>query len=82
MLVPITVDKNIEDSSMTYPAQRLQAFGQKDHLRSYGPDYIDRLRNAGFAVKITKVNELINAEDVIRMGLTEASGDIYYCTHS
>ncbi len=80
LLVPITGKQTFEDPSIVDPAMRLKAFGQEDHVRRYGPDYADRLRDAGFAVKVFKVSDLADARDAERMGLTRASGDIYYCT--
>jgi SAM-dependent methyltransferase len=78
--VPITSKTTYEDATIVDPEERLKAFGQKDHVRRYGPDYLDRLRDAGFTVEIIKVKDLANDEDAVRMGLTPASGDIYYCT--
>lgn len=80
LLVPITSKKTFEDKSIVNPQERLDAFGQKDHVRRYGPDYIERLRDAGFTVEITKVSDLASSHDIITMGLTAASGEIYYCT--
>lgn len=80
LLVPITVERTFEDSSIIDPEERVKFFGQADHVRSYGPDYVDRLREAGFGVQITSASDLVNAEDAIMMGLTAASGNIYYCT--
>jgi SAM-dependent methyltransferase len=37
-----------EDPSVEGPEERLRAFGQEDHVRIYGWDLLDRLRNAGF----------------------------------
>lgn len=78
--VPITSNKTFEDSSIVDPKERLKAFGQEDHVRCYGPDYIERLRDAGFTVEIIKVSDLANDDEAVRMGLTLASGAIYYCT--
>lgn len=80
LLVPIYCDKTFEDPSIKDPAERLKVFGQEDHVRRYGPDYADRLREAGFAVEVTKVGDLFNRHEVEMMGLTPASGDIYYCS--
>jgi len=80
LIVPITADKTFEDPSIVDPSERLKAFGQDDHVRRYGPDYIDRLRESGFKVKASSVPELFDEDDIVRMGLTPASGDIYYCT--
>lgn len=80
LLVPITRKKTFEDPSIVEPIERLKAFGQADHVRRYGPDYVDRLREAGFSVDTTKVNDLVQSDEAVRMGLTTASGEIYYCT--
>ena len=80
LLVPITSDETFEDPTISTPEGQLKAFGQEDHVRRYGPDYIDRLREAGFAVEMTKIIDLVNRKEAVRMGLTPESGDIYYCT--
>ena len=78
--VPISREKTFEDSSIVDPQERLKAFGQEDHVRVYGLDYVERLRDAGFNVEVIKVNDLTDSETATRMGLTPASGQIYYCT--
>lgn len=80
LLVPIASERTFEDSSIVDPKERLKAFGQEDHVRRYGPDYVERLRDAGFTVEITEVGDLANSDETARMGLTLASGEIYYCT--
>lgn len=52
--VPISykMDKTYEDSSITDPAERENAFGQRDHVRIYGLDYFDRLKKIGFDVEV------------------------------
>lgn len=80
LLVPITVDRTLEDPTIIDPSERLRVFGQKDHVRRYGPDFVDRLREAGFTVTVTRVSDLFEPADSIRMGLTSVSGEIYHCT--
>jgi SAM-dependent methyltransferase len=41
-----------EDFSITDPMDRERAFGQNDHVRIYAMDYVDRLKQAGFAVEL------------------------------
>jgi hypothetical protein len=79
LLVPITAERTFEDPSIVDPQERLRVFGQEDHVRRYGPDYLDRLQEAGFRVTVTTVADLVEPEEGVRMGLTAASGDIYYC---
>lgn len=44
-------EKTYEDFSITSPEERTKHFGQYDHVRIYGRDYFNRLRNVGFSVK-------------------------------
>jgi len=80
LLVPITADKTFEDLSINTPEERLKVFGQENHVRRYGQDFVERLREAGFKVEVIKVNDLARPEEIVLMGLTPASGEIYYCT--
>lgn len=79
LLVPITADRTMEDPTVTDPADRLRLYGQADHVRRYGPDYVDRLREAGFEVAITQVSDLIQEDEAARMGLAATSAQIYHC---
>jgi SAM-dependent methyltransferase len=79
LLVPITADRTMEDPSVTDPAERLRLYGQADHVRRYGPDYADRLREAGFDVAITQGSDLLQKDDAVRMGLAATSAQIYDC---
>ncbi len=78
--VPITGEETFEDPSIVDPQERLKAFGQEDHVRRYGPDYVERLRDSGFDVEMITVDDLAESDEAERMGLTRASGEIYFCT--
>jgi len=80
LLVPISGDKTFEDPSITDPAERLKLFGQEDHVRRYGTDYIERLKEAGFKVDVTIPSDFLSKEEITRMSLTGAVGEIYYCS--
>jgi len=81
LLVPITAEITFEDSSITSAEGRLAAFGQSDHARRYGPDYIMRLRKAGFSVEMKTIEDLHSTEEIVKMGMTNAdAGEIYFCT--
>lgn len=79
LLVPITADKTFEDPSITDPSERLKLFGQKDHVRRYGPDYLDRLKKVGFHVTVTRASDFMRSEEIIRMGIVDQE-EIYHCT--
>jgi SAM-dependent methyltransferase len=80
LLVPISGEITFEDSTIVAPCERLRAFEHEDHVRRYGADYIDRLREAGFNVAVSRASDLFTKDEIIRMGLTPACGEIYYCT--
>nr|WP_289847887.1 class I SAM-dependent methyltransferase [Aliiglaciecola lipolytica] len=52
--VPISLnsEQTYEDFSIDTDEGRLHAFGQEDHVRLYGNDYGDRLKQAGFDVQV------------------------------
>ena len=70
--VPILQKTTFEDPSVTSEAERLRVFGQEDHVRIYGEDYVDRLEEAGFNVTIDKFILELSDEDVLRMRLPSA----------
>lgn len=73
-------DKTFEDPTIVDPAERLKAFGLEDHVRQYGRDYADRLRETGFQVQTTYVSDMYSPQETLRMGLNGDAGEIYYCT--
>lgn len=80
LLVPVTVEKTVEDPSITDPRERKRLFGQEDHVRRYGHDYADRLREAGFDVTVTSPGDMLSPEDILRFGTApKYAGDIFYC---
>ncbi len=78
--VPITTEKTFEDASIIDPADRLRLFGNEDQVRRYGPDFVDRLKDAGFTVKIIAKSDFLEDDEIQRMKLTRNTGEIYYCT--
>ncbi len=80
LLAPVYAEKTLENLSLR-PEERLKTFWEVDSVRIYGPDYVERLREAGFKVKVTKVSDFIKPDDAVRMGLlTPETGEIYFCT--
>lgn len=77
--VPISSDKTYEDPSIVDPEDRLEAFGQEDHVRIYGPDYKDRLEEAGFSVTVITVGELASEKHATTLGITPLSRRNFFC---
>jgi len=58
-----------EDSTIDDPNERLRRFGQQDHVRRYGWDYLDRLAAAGLRVEVVRPEELFSVDTVQRCRL-------------
>lgn len=88
LLVPIAkLSKTYEDPKITSKKGRLEAFGQADHVRKYGYDYIDRLRSVGYKVKVYSLKDLASKQEIKKMSLAEVGdlgdftqSEIYFCT--
>jgi SAM-dependent methyltransferase len=78
--VPIDVsrDRTLEDPGVTDPRERERLFGQWDHVRFYGRDYADRLREAGFELSVERFAHELPADVVGAYGI-DLSEDIYLC---
>jgi SAM-dependent methyltransferase len=58
----------IEDPTASALERRLR-FGQHDHVRSYGAEYTERLKAAGFELDSSSVDDRYNRDEVWRYGL-------------
>jgi SAM-dependent methyltransferase len=76
--VPIREEATFEDPSVVLPEDRERVFGHPEHVRSYGPDYVDRLAEAGFSVTVDGFARELDAKAVARFGLKREQ-DIYFC---
>ncbi len=70
----LTRDVTYEDDSITDKKERTQIFGQYDHVRIYGRDYFDRLREVGFIVNEVDYTAKMSDADVEKYRL--AKGEI------
>ncbi len=76
--VPIKRKTTFEDPAVTDPKERERIFGQDDHVRIYGTDYVDRLREAGFQVTVDPCVRELGEKKIRYFGL-EDHEDIYFC---
>jgi len=81
VVVPLTAPETFEDPTIIDPRDRLLAFGQDDHVRRYGPDFVDRLEESGFAVRVVRAADVASAEEIATMGLS-GSGEIFLGTRT
>jgi len=77
--VPIDLTRaTYEDPAIVSPAQRRVHFGEAGHVRFYGADLEDRLKQAGFAVELDRAADLAS-ETMERYGLLDDE-NVFYCT--
>lgn len=69
--VPIRyqLEKSFEDPTITDRKERIEKFGQYDHVRVYGMDYYDKLKSAGFEVEKVNLSEKLSEEEIKRFAL-------------
>ena len=79
--VPISsvLVETFEDSSIIEPEDREKYFGQKDHVRIYGTDYIKRLKKSGFKVTAYDFISELNPFDVQKYALLKDE-KLYLCS--
>lgn len=79
--VPVNtnMETTVEDPSITDPKKMLELFGQKDHVRIYGKDYVQRLIHAGFSVNVIDYVSKFSQNEQFKYGL-KRNELIYYCT--
>jgi len=56
--VPIRGEVTLEDSSVTSDSDRLEKFLQEDHVRLYGRDLKERIKEGGFACEMLSTESL------------------------
>ena len=63
-----------EDDSITDKRERTKIFGQYDHVRIYGRDFFDKLRNVGFKVEEVDFTAKLSQDEINKYRL--AKGEI------
>ncbi len=71
-----------EDPSIIEPEERLKHFGQFDHVRIYGRDYVDRLKAVGFEVSVEDPSAQYSYIDQFRYGLNKSKLYVVAKPHS
>ena len=65
LLVPdVREPHTAESPEVTDPEQRTLFYGQSDHVRRYGWDYVERLRKAGFDPEVVRLGEVLPEETI------------------
>ena len=70
LMVPFQPDRQTyEDPTVVDPERRTELFGQFDHVRLYGSDYLDRLKEAGFEVESDLYWKSLGDAEAVKYGL-------------
>jgi SAM-dependent methyltransferase len=59
-IIPVPIDwssDSTEEQQGLSPSERAKLYGEADHLRKYGRDYLDRLREGGFATELFRLDD-------------------------
>ncbi len=67
----ISRKNTFEDDTITNKKERTRIFGQYDHVRIYGMDYFDKLREAGFKVDAVDYTASLTAADIDKFRLAK-----------
>jgi SAM-dependent methyltransferase len=65
-----------EDLTITDPKEREKIFGLNDHVRLYGLDYGDKLKEVGFEVLVDDYTAEFSDEEIFKYGFWK--GDPFY----
>ncbi len=78
--IALKLDRTIEDPTALTESQRIERFGQEDHVRLYTrTDYIQRLEAAGFSVSAQSYPAVLGPEKVERFGLVQEE-EVFMCS--
>ena len=78
--IALALDRTIEDPTATTDEQRIERFGQEDHVRLYSrADYVTRLQAAGFNVTAESYPVALGSDKVQRFGLVEEE-EVFICS--
>ena len=76
--VPVEAERTIERRELG-PVEQVELLKFPDHLRVYGPDFAEKLADAGFRVEIARPVEGLDETEVARCGL-DPGEDLFVCS--
>ena len=78
VMVPISAERTFEDPRVTDPGQRLAMFGREDHVRRYGPDFVERLRAGGWVYRELSPRDVLSDHEIRQMAI-KPKERLYLC---
>lgn len=76
--VPIKGDVTQEDLSITDPKECRRLYGQEDHVRYYGRDFAECLKEAGFEVLFIPKSDLLELGELERISV-DLENEVVLC---
>lgn len=67
--VPMQGETTQEDLSITDPEERRRLYGQDDHVRMYGRDFLDKLKTTGFEVTEYRKDEWLSPREQAKLSV-------------
>ena len=77
--VPMSGAITFEDWSVTSPEERRKVFGDPGHVRRYGMDYVERLRESGLTASVLTASDILSETECNRMGVA-LTRRLFWCT--
>lgn len=60
------MSKTLENNNFNFPIERLIYFGNRNHVRIYGKDFLKRLNNFGFKVLVFHANKILSSSEILK----------------
>ena len=67
----LNLNKTIDGRDINDIKKRNELFGQYDHLRIYGADFFDKIKNHGFKVNRIRYCDNLSKDEIKKYGLIE-----------
>ena len=77
--IALALEHTYENPAITDEEGRIREFGQRDHVRLYAMDYLDRLKAAGFSVRTFTTKKEFGETFCGKYGLDQTE-DLYICS--
>jgi len=77
--IALALKHTYENPAITDEEGRIREFGQRDHVRLYAMDYLDRLKTAGFSVRTFTTAKEFGEAFCGKYGLDQTE-DLYICS--
>lgn len=78
--VPVKAAKTIEHRDAPLRMRAADDPRPPEHLRTYGPDFRERMASVGFQVRVVAPSHLAAATELLRLGIDGAAGALHFGT--